>query len=183
MRRHLWQVAYRQCICACALCLAILIATGAIAASGNTAPYAVTITYASGAMASRGAEVVLDIEVTNLHAQKNDKWIAAIVLDFSETHVMPLDSGPLPPDWQGVLEKQGVVTFTAGHGVSALSRGTSVRLAPRVLLPVDTTDVIPPRVFVVPLKFMQSFQGPALKALKGGRYREVKPVANLRMTQ
>ena len=184
MQQQVWRAPRREKVFAYTLYLLVtFIVSDAVIASGGTTPYAVTIAHTSGATVSRGAEVTLDIEVTNLRAQKNDEWIAAVVLDFSSTRIMPLDSGSLPPDWQGVLETEGVITFTAGHGVSALSRGASVRLAPRVRLPADTADVAPPRVFVVPLASVRSFQGPALKALAHVKHREVKPAASLQLAE
>lgn len=169
---------------ACILCLlAAFVAAYAVSASGGTAPYSVTITYAPGTPVSPGAEVPLDIQVTNLSARKSGEWIAAIVIDFSSTHLSPLDYGALPLDWQGVLEKGGVLSYIAGHGVSAVGQGASVRLAPRVRIPTETVDVVPPRVFIVPLGSMRSFEGPALKALVHVTHREVRPATNLRLAQ
>ena len=185
MRQEVWRALRAKSALACSiLCfLVTLMVPYALIASGGTSPYSVTITYAPGTRVSRGAEVSLDIQVTNLSARKSDEWIAAVVFDFSSTHLSPLDYGVLPLDWQGVLEKDGVMTYIAGHGTSALSRGASVHLAPRIRIPTGAVDVIPPRVFLVPLGSMRSFQGPALKALDQVRHREVRPAANLRVGQ
>ena len=164
-------------------CLVALVGPHAIVANDDSVPYAVAIAYRPSMPVSRGAEVPLDIQVTNVSARKSDQWIAAIVIDFSSTHLSPLDCGALPLDWQGVLERGGVMTYIAGHGVSALGRGASVRLSPRIRIPTDAVDVVPPRVFVVPLSSMRSFEGPALKALDHVKHREVRPTANLKLPQ
>lgn len=153
----------------------------ALMAHGDTDLYTASIRYAPGTAARAGRQATLDIVVRNIRAHEADDWISAVVVDFSQTGMIPLDPGPLPLDWQGRVEQGTVITYLAGHGVSAVHEGEVVQLTPRVRNPAQPKLVALPRIIAIPLASMADFQGPALRAIDRVPHVELRPTGRLRL--
>lgn len=154
---------------------------GRVSADGRTRAYAARIEYAPGTVPVPGGESILNIVVSNIAATKASAWIGAVIVDFSQTGILPLDPGRLPVDWQGTLEHGTVITYVAGHGASAVQGGKLVRLTPRIRNPLAPRFVALPRIIVIPLKSMPGFEGPALRAIERVPFTEVRPTGRLQI--
>lgn len=171
------QLSHRRAVLYLLTVLAVI--PGQLRADGGPALYAASVTYAKGTVALAGREATLDIVVRNAAAYEGDDWITAVFVDFSRTGIVPLDPGPLPEDWQARIEQGTVITYHAGHGVSAVHGGEVVRLAPRVRNPSAPKLITLPRIIIVPLASMADFQGPALRAIERVPHVEVRPTGRL----
>lgn len=170
----------RSRVVLCLITVLALPAADAMAGERSDA-YGARVSFAPDMVARAGREASLSIIVRNVRATKADDWIAAVILYFPQSRMVPLDPGPLPQDWQGTIEQGVVITYHAGHGASEVQGGQSVHLAPRVRNPSDPTRMAFPRIFVIPLASMRGFEGPALRAMERIPFIEVRPIGWLQI--